>query len=162
MRQSGARHPVRAAVVAAITMTGRYLKPLVRRLVDGFSLIELMIVVAVMAILLTIAMPGYQRYMLRVHRTEAIGMLLQASMCQQRIYASNGTYDIARCQLDTADMRYEIEYSPADSQGRAYIAMATPMGSQLEDPCGSLSLDQNGARAISTPDVSVTKCWNGR
>ncbi len=137
-------------------------KPILRGLADGFSLIELMIVVAVMAILLTIAMPGYQTYMLRVHRTEAIGMLLQASMCQERIYATIGTYDTTRCQPDTAETRYEIDYTPADSQGRAYIAMATPTGAQLEDTCGSLSLDQNGARAISTPDVSVTKCWNGR
>ena len=128
----------------------------------GMTLIELVIVMAVMGILLALAVPSYQSYMLRVHRTEAIRMLLQASMCQQRIYAGHGNYDTNQCHPGSEYQRYQVTYQPPDTQGRTYIAMATPKGAQLADPCGSLSLDQNGARSISGVGSSIMKCWNGR
>ena len=126
------------------------------------TLIELTIVVAIMAILLTAAVPSYRNYMLRVHRTEAIRMLLQASMCQERIYAKRGNYDTSLCQPVSAQQRYQLAYQSADPKGPGYIVLAIPYGAQIADPCGSLSLDQNGVRNISAEDISVTKCWNGR
>lgn len=129
---------------------------------SGFTLIELLIVVSVMGILLAIAIPSYNSYMLRVHRTEAIRMLLQASMCQERIYANRSSYDTGECHPSSEHQRYQITYASPDTRDRNYIAMATPQGAQLDDPCGSLSLDQNGARSISARDISVMKCWSGR
>ena len=126
------------------------------------TLIELLIVVTVMGILLAIAIPAYSGYMLRVHRTEAIRMLLQASMCQQRIYAGRSSYDTSKCYPASEHQRYEITYASPDTQNRSYVALATPLGAQLDDPCGSLSLDQNGARGISARDISLVKCWSGR
>jgi type IV pilus assembly protein PilE len=128
----------------------------------GMTLIELTIVVAVMGILLAIAVPSYRSYTLRVHRTEAIRMLLQASMCQERLIASRGSYDTGLCQPASDQQRYELTYNSPDSQGRTYLAMAIPTGAQLADPCGSLMLDQSGIRRISASNVSVAKCWNGR
>ena len=128
----------------------------------GVTLIELVIVIAVMGILLATAVPGYRSYMLRVHRSEAIRLLLQASMCQERIHASRGAYDTSLCQPSSEQQRYQLAYEPPDTQGRSYIAMAIPRDAQLADPCGSLALDQNGARSISAIDISVMKCWNGR
>jgi len=128
----------------------------------GMTLIELVIVLAVMGILLAIAVPGYGSYMLRVHRTEAIGMLLQASMCQERVYASSGNYDTNQCLPVSEHQRYRIIYTVPDSRDRSYVAMATPRGAQLSDPCGSLSLDQSGSRGISATGISIMKCWNGR
>jgi len=126
------------------------------------TLIELVIVIAIVGILTTIAVPAYRSYALRVHRTEAIGMLLQASMCQERLAASRGRYDTSLCRPASAQRRYEITYSDPDAQGNAYVAMAVPNGAQLADPCGSLILDQDGNRRISALNASVTKCWNGR
>jgi type IV pilus assembly protein PilE len=128
----------------------------------GVTLIELVIVMAVMGILLATAIPSYQRYTLRVNRTEAIRLLLQASMCQERIYANYGNYDTSKCQPNSEYKRYQISYTPASTQGELYLAMATPMGTQVSDPCGSLSLNQNGARGIGGEKVNATKCWNGR
>ena len=128
----------------------------------GMTLIELVIVVAVMAILLAIAIPSYSSYMLRVHRTEAIRMLLQASMCQERIYAGLNNYDTSKCRPASEHQRYQISYVSPDSLEQSYIAMATPKGVQLDDACGSLSLDQNGTKSISGDEISVIKCWNGR
>jgi len=126
------------------------------------TLIELIIVMTVIGILLTAAMPSYRNYMLRVHRSEGIRMLLQASMCQERISASRGSYDTNLCQPVSEQQRYRLTYNSADTQGQTYVVTATPRGAQLADPCGSLSLDQNGARSISAIGISVMKCWNGR
>ena len=126
------------------------------------TLIELTIVVAVMGILLTTAIPSYRNYSIRVHRTEAIRMLLQASMCQQRLNANQGTYDTSQCRPASEQKRYKITYNAEDQQGRTYTAMAVPVGPQLADPCGSLMLDQSGSREISASDVSAVKCWSGR
>ena len=126
------------------------------------TLIELVIVVAVIGILVTSAVPSYQTYILRVHRTEAIRMLLQASMCQEKIYASRGNYDTSQCQPGSEYGRYRITYSAERTQGRRYTASATPLGAQRTDPCGSLSLDQNGTRRVSSVEAGVAKCWGGR
>ena len=129
---------------------------------SGMTLIELLFVIAIIGILLASAVPSYRSYTLRVHRAEAIKMLLQASMCQERLAASRGSYDTRLCQPVTATNRYQLSYNTADSQGLTYIAMANPTGAQLADPCGSLSLDQSGDRSISASDISVAKCWSGR
>lgn len=126
------------------------------------TLIELIIVVAVMGILLATAVPGYRNYMLRVHRSEAIRLLLQASMCQERINASRGSYDTNLCRPVSEQQRYQLAYESPDTQGETYVAIAIPQGVQLADPCGSLVLDQNGARSISAMNISAIKCWNGR
>ena len=152
---------MRACVLAGTALTG--MKPTTKLFhSQGMTLIELVIVMAVMGILLALAVPSYQSHMLRVHRTEAIRVLLQASMCQQRIYAGHGTYDTRQCHPGSEYQRYRVTYQPPDMKSRTYIAMATPKGAQLADPCGSLSLDQNGARSIGGVDSSIMKCWNGR
>lgn len=147
--------------MAGITLTGLTAQPKLRSS-SGMTLIELVIVVAVIGILLAMAMPGYRNYTLRVHRTEAIRMLLQASMCQERIIASRGNYDTSLCKPVSEQQRYQLSYNSPESQGRSYVAMAVPIGAQLDDPCGSLLLDQSGARAVSASNISIEKCWNGR
>jgi type IV pilus assembly protein PilE len=125
------------------------------------TLIELIIVVAVIGILLTLAAPGYRNYSLRVHRTEAIRLLLQASMCQERLIASRGNYDTSLCKPASEQQRYQLSYNSPESQGRSFVAMAVPIGAQRDDPCGSLLLDQSGARGVSASNISIEKCWNG-
>ena len=152
---------MRAGFLAEFTLTVMSIK---YRLVtqDGMTLIELVIVLAVMGILLALAIPNYSNYMLRVHRTEAIRMLLQASMCQERLNANSGSYNTSLCHQVSEQHRYEIRYEPPNTLGRTFVATAAPEGAQLADPCGSLSLDQNGVRTISGTNISTLKCWNGR
>lgn len=128
----------------------------------GMTLVELIIVMAVVGILLALAVPAYHKYSLRVHRTEAIRMLLQASMCQERLIASSGKYDTSRCIPVSQQQRYQLSYNTPDESGRSYVATATPAGAQLNDPCGSLSLDQKGTRGVSAANIGIEKCWNGR
>jgi type IV pilus assembly protein PilE len=142
-------------------MTNR-MSPLYKHLFHGMTLIELVIVVAIMAILLTLAVPNYRSYTLRVHRSEAIRMLLQASMCQERIHANQAIYDTGRCRDVTDQQHYQLTYIPSDALVLSYSVVATPVGAQRAEPCGRLSLNQSGARGISAVNISVTKCWNGR
>jgi type IV pilus assembly protein PilE len=128
----------------------------------GVTLIELVIVVALVSILMGTAIPSYRGYMLRVHRTEAIRLLLQAAMCQQRLRAAAGSYDTTRCVPASTSGRYRITYQSADTRAQRFLATAIPQGAQQEDPCGSLSLDQNGAQGISEARVSKSRCWSGR
>ena len=128
----------------------------------GVTLIELVVVMAVMAILLTMAMPSYRSYTLRVHRSEAIRLLMQASICQERVHASRGNYDTSMCRPVSEQQRYTISYQAPAEQGQTYIAMATPTDAQRSDPCGQLALDQNGVRSISAENIGAVKCWNGR
>ena len=129
---------------------------------QGVTLIELLLAVAVMGILLALAVPGYSNHMLRVNRTEAIRQLLQAAMCQERIRASRGSYDTSQCDMNTSQQYYRISYQSPDTEGSAFVVMATPTGTQQAEPCGSLLLNQDGARSISAVNISATKCWNGR
>ena len=122
----------------------------------GMTLIELV------SILMSTAIPSYKGYVLRVHRTEAIRLLLQAAMCQQRLRAAAGSYDTTRCAPASTSGRYRITYESADTQAERFIATAIPLGAQQEDPCGSLSLDQDGAQGISAASASKNRCWSGR
>ena len=128
----------------------------------GMTLIELVIVVAVVGVLLTLAIPSYQSHLLRVHRTQAVRLLLQAAMCQERLFAIDGKYDTSQCQPAIEQQNYQIAYLPADQQANSYVATASPRGAQLADPCGTLTLDQSGVRDIAAKNVSVARCWNGR
>ena len=60
--------------------------------VTGFTLIELMIVIVIVAVLAAIAMPSYRQYVLRTHRTEAKRSLLNVAVAQEKFYLQNNTY----------------------------------------------------------------------
>ena len=128
----------------------------------GMTLIELTIVVAVVAILMALAVPSYTQHSLRVHRSEAIRLLLQASICQEHVHANTGHYDTSRCLPVSEYNRYQLGYQTAGVQAQSYSATAVPVAAQTADACGSLSLDQSGLRSVSATGISVSKCWNSR
>ena len=132
----------------------------------GFTLIELMIVVAVVAILAAIAYPSYAEYVRRSHRSEARAGLLQAAQWLERAATVTGTYpaqaDFPTSLTTVSSNLYAITYTPGAAPITSYTLKAAPSGAQTADKCGSFTLDNTGLRgaAGATSGALVTECWN--
>ncbi len=128
----------------------------------GFTLLELMIVVAIVAILGSIALPAYQDSLRKGRRADAMTSLLQIQMQQEKWRANNPTYNSALSGLgwsgtDSLEGYYTVAISA--SSAITFTATATPKsgGPQSGDSCGTFTITSNG------PDISTTakkKCWN--
>lgn len=126
------------------------------------SLLDLVIALAIAAILLGVAVPSYHRYVQRADRADAVRRLLAAAGCQERVRAGAGHYDTTRC-ADEGSETYRIGFTPPDEpETPTFSVVATPRSAGADDPCGSLQLDQSGNRSISGPDGSIAACWGGR
>jgi len=128
----------------------------------GFSLLELVIVLAVIGVLLTLAIPSYQRYTQRVHRAEAIRMMLAIADCQERVRASTGFYDTSSCGEGFNSDSHELRLEPPDTTASLEFTIIAQLRQGSDDTCGNLSLDQTGSRGISANQATVNKCWGGR
>ncbi|MBT9464952.1 type IV pilin protein [Hydrogenophaga sp.] len=137
-----------------------------RRPNRGFTLIELMIAVAVVALLAAVALPSYNEYVMRSHRANARAALLQAAQWMERTATAQGTYPLTAAippgVLFVEGGRYNIV---AVSNGIGYTLTATPNAAQSSDRCASFRTDQAGTRA-QAPTVEVPvplgpmECWN--
>ena len=134
-----------------------------RRAVDGFTLVELMIVVAVIAILAAVAIPSYLRYVLRANRVAAENVMLDMSSAQERYMIDSRQYTTSNTQLgyanlpDTVSPNYTIAVSASAGPPPAYTITATPIGSQTRDTdCGTLKLGSDGNKSASG---ASTTCW---
>lgn len=148
----------------------------------GFTLIEVMIVVALVGILAAIAMPSYQTYIARGNRAAARAQLSQAGQYMQRFYAANDRYDADRTGAQTiwAIMPPGLMRSPPEGTqlyqmsnlgaNPSVAAMTTftlvmlPLatGSMANDMCGGLTLTQAGVKGITTAGASaaqIRECW---
>ena len=128
----------------------------------GFSLLELVIVLAVISVLLTLAIPSYQRYTQRVHRAEAIRMILAVADCQERVRASSGFYDTSSCGEGFDSDSHQLRIEPLDNMASLEYTIVAQLRQGRDDDCGNLSLDQAGTRGISGDQATVNKCWGGR
>lgn len=126
------------------------------RLVRGFTLIELMIAVAIIGILASIALPAYQQYVLRANRADAQAILMETVQYMERYFTTNNSYADAPLLTNqspkTGTAKYIISFTAQSAA--SYTLQAAPQGGQTADACGTLSVDQTGA---TTPGGAG--CW---
>jgi type IV pilus assembly protein PilE len=127
-----------------------------RRLTRGFTLIEMMIVVAMVAILAAIALPSYREQIKKSRRSEAQSYLLAIAARQQQFLVDTRAYatlpNVGVAQPANVTAAYTV--TMPDPVGTTFTVTATPKSGQSSEKCGTLTINQTG-----TKTAAVTGCW---
>jgi len=137
----------------------------------GFSLIELMVTVAIVGILAMIAIPGYTSYVRKSKRAGAKVALTSSAQQLERCYTRYSAYNNGGCLIalpypvpNGPNPNYTIDVDPAavptpGLTAQSFALKATPVGDQAKDTaCGSFTLNQAGVRGVTGPQ-GVLNCW---
>lgn len=126
----------------------------------GFTLIELMVVVAVIAILAAIAYPMYQDQMRKTRRAQARADLVETIQKLERYHSARNTYtgfavgDITNNQ----PLFYAIAFDAAPTD-TTFALRATPTGPQASDRCADLTINHAGTKGQSGAGMTTQDCW---
>lgn len=145
--------------------------PLPPSRVSGFTLVELMIVVAIVGILSAIALPSYRSYIERGDRASARAAMLEAQQFMERFYATNNAYHQTLAgtavslpsrftavppEAPTYDIAVPASGATSAATANSYWVVATPR--KTVSKCATLTLSHTGVKGF-TGSGSVADCW---
>ncbi|WP_372878513.1 type IV pilin protein [Spongiibacter marinus] len=144
-----------------------------RHLFNGFTLIELMITVAIVAILASIAYPSYQEQVAKSRRNEAANALMIGAQALERYYSSNGRYTTTAGGSDLPAVfpsrvpenggTYYTISADGSPTANSFTLIAKRSGAMSGDGCGDFTLDETGDMALKNKPSGSTKsladCW---
>lgn len=131
----------------------------------GFTLIELMIVVAIVGILTSIAYPSYVSRIAKSRRADATAALMSAAQAMERYGSERATYVGATLggsgiyPSTSSGGYYTLSLSSLTST--TYTITATATGGQASDKCGNFTYNQAGVKGVSGAGANAAACWNG-
>ncbi|MBF0189296.1 MAG: type IV pilin protein [Magnetococcales bacterium] len=130
----------------------------------GFTLIELLIVVVIIGFLTVVALPAYQEYVQKSHRTDAMQGLMEAATRQEQYFQDNKSYTDTMTDLgygadpqDSDEGYYQLSVVTPDAScviDECFIVQAVPQGDQAADACGTFTLASDNAKGAGGTD-----CW---
>jgi type IV pilus assembly protein PilE len=142
-----------------------------RRMNKGFTLIELLIVVVIIGILAAIVYPSYQNYVRKAARAEARSILLENAQILERNFTAANRYDAINMDgtggaptligqsPKTGTKKYDVATTTLTQTSYTLAASPDSAGMMASDECGTLTLDNTGAKGVSGSSMSAEDCW---
>ena len=141
---------------------------------QGFTLIELMIVVVIVAILASLSYPSYREYVRRSARAEAKAALLENAQFMERNFTAANRYDEDSAGNAITSASLPVQQTPKEGAAKyaitldddaldatEFVLVATPVAGSgaAGDPCGTFTLYHTGKKLVESASKSTSDCW---